>query len=92
MKKYLDGHAHAYDLKAIMDYLAWYDEMTDLTAEKMPGIARVLSYERMIADSDATLREAADFCGMRVGNVALPSLGDDRGCAGPYREYLGHSN
>jgi tetratricopeptide (TPR) repeat protein len=92
MKKYLDGHAHAYDLKAIMDYLAWYDEMTDLTAEKMPGIARVLSYERMIADSDATLREAADFCGIRVGNVALPSLGDDRGCAGPYREYLGHSN
>jgi tetratricopeptide (TPR) repeat protein len=88
MTKYLDGHSHAYDIKALFEYLRWYDEMINLTAEKMPGIVKVVSYESMIADPAATLQEAASFCGLRVENVVLPTLGDDRGCAGPYREFL----
>ena len=88
MTKYLSGNPHAYDLKSIRDYLNWYDMMIDLTAEKLPDITRVVSYERMVDDPAATLREVAELCGVSVPDVPAPALGHDRGCAAPYKTLM----
>jgi hypothetical protein len=89
MTKYRFGNSYAYDLKAIRDYLNWYNAMIDLTVEKIPRIAHVVTYESMIADPAATLRAAADLCGLSVKDNPVPALGNDIGCAIPYREFMG---
>ena len=55
MQKYTVGHADSYDLKAIREGLAWYHEMIDLLAAKLPDIARVITYEDMVADPPAAI-------------------------------------
>ena len=88
LTKYLGGNSYAYDLKAIRDYLDWYNEMIDLTAEKLPDITQVVSYEAMVDDPATTLRSAARLCGISIIDRAVPLLPNDRGCATPYREFL----
>jgi Flp pilus assembly protein TadD len=86
--KYLYGNSHAYDLKAIRDYLDWYNAMIHLTAEKLPDITKVVSYEATVDDPAATLRIVAGLCGLDTNDRPTPPLGDDRGCAAPYRGFL----
>ena len=88
MQKYAAGHADSYDLKAIRDGLAWYHEMIDLLAAKLPDVSRVITYEDIVADPTAAIRMAAELCGLPSDPRALPDIGDDRGCAEPYREFM----
>jgi tetratricopeptide (TPR) repeat protein len=88
MTKYLYGNSYAYDLKAIRDYLNWYNTMIDLTAEKLPQIVRVVTYEGMIDDPAAALRLAGDLCGLTFKGDLPPVPGNDRGCAIPYLEFM----
>jgi tetratricopeptide (TPR) repeat protein len=88
MRKYQRGNPFAYDLKAARDHIAWYHETMDLLADKLPDIVRVIRYEDMVADPAAALRTAADLCGLPMQHGALPELGDDRGCAAPYRAVM----
>lgn len=91
MTKYLHGNPHAYDLKTIRDYLKWYNTMIDLTVEKLPQIAGVVTYEGMIDDPNAALRLAGDLCGLTLKEEPVPVLGNDRGCAAPYLEFMAQS-
>ena len=50
--------------------------------------AIVVSYEEMITDPRAALSPVAELCDLAVPPGPLPELGDDRGCAEPYRGYL----
>ena len=88
MQKYAVGHADSYDLKAIRDGLAWYHEMIDLLAAKLPDIARVITYEDIVADPPAAIPWLPNCAACRAIHGPLPYIGDDRGCAGPYREFL----
>jgi Flp pilus assembly protein TadD len=88
MTKYLSGNPYAYDLKSIRDYLNWYDTMIDLTAQKLPDITKIVSYERMVDDPAATLREVAGLCGVSALDLPAPVLGHDRGCAVPYKSLM----
>ena len=88
MRKYRSGNAYAYDLKTARDNIAWYGRMIDLLAEKFPQFVRVVRYENMVADPAAALRVAADLCGLPTPAGPLPTVGDDRGCAQPYREFM----
>lgn len=88
MQKYAVGNADSYDLKAIRDGLAWYHEMIDLLAAKLPDISRVVTYEEIVADPRAAIRVAAELCGLPMEHGPIPHIGDDRGCAEPYREFL----
>jgi Flp pilus assembly protein TadD len=88
LTKYLSGNPYAYDLKAIREYLDWYNTMVDLIAEKLPDIAHVVSYEAMADDPAATLRRAAELCGLGVKDSPMPALPNDRGCSTPYREFI----
>jgi len=85
MKHYRSGHPYAYDLAAIYRYIAWYHAMMDETARRYPEIVWIISYEDMIADPRRVLATVADLCALTRAEGAIPSLGDDRGAAEPYR-------
>ena len=87
-KKYRIGNAYSYDLKAARDYVVWYHQMIDLMATKFPDIARIIDYEDMIANPAAAVRVAAELCGLRTTDGPLPDVGDDRGCAEPYHDFI----
>lgn len=89
MKMYRSGNAYAYDINTIVEYVTWYHEMIDVLSGLIPEVSRVIQYEDMIANPAAVLRSVAEFCGMNVPQDAeLPWLGDDRGCAEPYKEHI----
>jgi len=88
MKNYATGNFHASKLSYIHEYLTWCHEMIDAMAEKMPEIARVITYEEMVADPKAALDMTAELCGLDASGVELPPIGDDRGCGQPYREKI----
>jgi tetratricopeptide (TPR) repeat protein len=87
MRKYKVA-PYAYDLRSIYAHLGWYDQMIDLAAERLPGMARVVQYEEMVADPAAALRIAAELCGLDAPDAPAPAMGDDRGCAAPYRQLM----
>jgi Flp pilus assembly protein TadD len=87
-RRYPVGNAYSFDLKAARGYVAWYHQMTDLMAEKFPDIVRVIDYEDMIANPAAAVRVAADLCGLPKTDGPLPQVGDDRGCAEPYHDFI----
>ena len=88
MTKYLSGNAYAYDLRAIRDYVNWYNMMIDLIAEKLPDVTRVLDYDGALDDPYATLQRVGELCGLSVARDTMPVLGNDRGCAKPYKEFM----
>jgi Flp pilus assembly protein TadD len=91
MSKYLRGNAYAYDLKSIAGYLAWYDAMIDLIAQKYRDVSIVVTYENMIADPSAVLNKVGEFAGLSVRNGSKPEPIDDRDVAKPYAELMRHN-
>jgi Flp pilus assembly protein TadD len=87
--KYLSGNSYAYDLNDIREYLQWYHSMIDLTAEKLPDVTHVVSYEAMVDDPAATLDSAAALCGLAPNDRVRLPMPNDRGCSMPYRDCLG---
>jgi tetratricopeptide (TPR) repeat protein len=84
LSKYLRGNAYAYDLKSIADYLAWYDAMIALVAEKHSEMSMVVTYEDMIADPSAVRERVAGLVGLSIGHAPTPDLVHDRDVAKPY--------
>jgi hypothetical protein len=91
MRKYMMGNPYGYDLAAIRDHITWYHQMIDVLVAKLPSIARVVQYEDMIADPRTALNVAAELCGIPMKHAPLPEIGDDRGCAEPYQEFISAS-
>ena len=85
MRRYSVGNSYSYDLKAGREHIAWYNEMIDTLAEKLPTISQVVHYEDVITNPDAALRSVADLCRLPDQHDTLPDLGDDRDCSRPYR-------
>lgn len=92
MKKYLRGNSYAYDLKSIYEYLDWYEQMAELLSAKFPDAVRRVRYETIVTDPLAAAAATADLCGIAVKDAKLPPVGDDRGCAGPYRALMNPRN
>lgn len=88
MHRYAQGFAYAYDLGAIRKYVSWYYQMMDVIAQKLSRITLVIQYEDMIANPVAALAAAAELCGLEPPQGPLPEIGDDRGCAEPYRQFM----
>jgi hypothetical protein len=42
----------------------------------------------MVADPSGAIRMAAKLCDLPKEHAPLPDIGDDRGCAAPYREWM----
>jgi tetratricopeptide (TPR) repeat protein len=88
MRRYQEGNNYAYDIGTIRQHVAWYDEMIDVLGEKLPGVSRTIRYEGMVSDPEAALGVAAKLCGLELPRGLPLSLGDDRGCAKPYRAMM----
>jgi hypothetical protein len=89
MREYAVGNSYSYDLDTARAHLIWYNQMTDLLKEKLPNVARVISYEDLVADPVAAVKAVAELCGIPSDPAPLPRIGDDRGCAAPYRAMMG---
>jgi LPS sulfotransferase NodH len=88
MKHYRAGNYYAYDIKTIFHYVAWYYEMVELWLEKFPEMSLSIDYENAVAEPQATLSRIVEFCGANMRGGVPPDLGDDRGCARAYREFI----
>jgi tetratricopeptide (TPR) repeat protein len=88
MRKYKRGNGYAYNLRVIRDYVRWYHQMIDLLAKWLPDRVCIVGYEDMVADRALTLKIAANLCGLPMHQGPLPDIGDDRGCAEPYRKLM----
>ncbi len=88
MKRYRRNNPHAYDVKTIAAYVAWYNDMIDALAERLPDVSAVIRYEDMICEPAEALGSVARLCGAKLPSGPLPQLGDDRGCAVPYARNL----
>jgi hypothetical protein len=88
MKKYNVGNHYGYDLRNIRAQVAWYYRMAGVWTEKLPGISLCLHYEDAISDPKAARAQIAGFLDLPVPRRGVPQLGDDRGCASPYKAYM----
>jgi len=88
MRAYRRANYYAYDIKSAYKHIEWYYEMGHVLAEKFPAITRVIRYEDMVSDPAAALGIAAELCGLPMTDKPLPQIGDDRGCAESYREFM----
>jgi hypothetical protein len=87
-RRYREWNSYSYDLKATRDYVMWYYQMIDLMAQKLPHSVRVIHYEDIVAYPSTALRVAAELCGLSMSEQPLPTIGDDRNCAEPYRHFM----
>jgi len=85
---YKTGHIYAYDLRAAREHIFWYQQMIDLLAQKFPEIVRIVHYEDIVTDPTAAVRIAADLCDLPMSDRPLTVIGDDRGCAAPYLQFM----
>jgi len=88
MQMYKEGNAYAYDLNSIRDHVNWYNQIADIMQEKFPSIVRIVSYEDMVTNPADAMRTVAELCDLPVPKGPVPPVGDDRGCAAPYRTLI----
>lgn len=89
MKHYRDGtNFYAYNIKSIYRQINWYQEMFKTWSEKLPNNCILVDYAEMLEDPRTTMKRVAELCGLPVPDCLMPELGDDRGCAEPYFEFL----
>ena len=87
-RRYSVGHIYSYNFRMTYDHIVRYHEAIDLLQERLPEWVRVVQYEDMVANPPMILRTAAHLCGLPVTKEPLPAIGDDRGCAAPYRDFM----
>lgn len=92
MRNYARGNYYASDLRDIREHLEWSHALMDIAAERMPEIARVVTYEDMVANPRQALEDVASLCGLALGDLDVPDIGDDRGCAAPYLSMMATLN
>jgi hypothetical protein len=88
MRSYREGHAYAYNLNSIRDHLNWYNQMAALMLEQFPDIVRIVNYEDMVSNPQDAMRMVAELCDLPMPEGPVPPIGDDRGCAEPYRNLM----
>lgn len=84
----LDTNPFAYDMAHIRDYFDGYTRLVDAWSAHLGELAIRVSYKDIIADPKGTLAKITELCGLPAPNGELPDLGDDRGCAKAYLDYL----
>ncbi len=91
MTKYAAGNAYGYDINNIRDHVTWYYQMIDLLAERLLHISMVINYEDIIDNPAQALQAVAELCGLHQPNDQVPTIGNDRSCADPYKKFIGNA-
>lgn len=87
-KFYRSGNNYSYNLEAAKEYINWYYDSIDAMAKLLPNCSTIIQYEDMIAEPQSAIASAAQLCGIEMSHSELPEIGDDRGCAKPYLEFI----
>jgi tetratricopeptide (TPR) repeat protein len=87
-KSYAKKNIYSYRIRDIQDYLDWYTKLQDVWLARFPDHIITVAYEDMVACPEATVKRVAEFCGLEPPEGELPDIGDDSGCAVPYRAWL----
>ncbi|MGB0749476.1 MAG: sulfotransferase [Magnetospiraceae bacterium] len=72
------GHAFAYDLTEIGQYIQVYHQMMDHWHRACPGLIHDLPYEDLIANQEAETRKLLAYCGLDWDDVCLTFHKTDR--------------
>jgi tetratricopeptide (TPR) repeat protein len=86
---YAFGNAYSYNLQVINDYLAWYNACIDIIASHFGSVARIVTYDDIVANPRSLYRTAAELLPLDFAPAELPPIGDDRGCSIPYVRFMG---
>jgi len=86
--KYKFGNDYSYAVSSALDHVAWYHSLIDLFVEKYPANTLLIQYEDLVRDTGNVVDRLARFCRFRGRPDTLLPIGDDTGCAAPYRELL----
>jgi len=70
------------------EYLDWYYGTADALTAQVPDICRTICYEDMIEDPATAVKMISTLCGIEPQVNNLPSVGDDRGVAAPYKTFI----
>lgn len=87
-KLYNSGNYYSYDIGAAREYIQWYHDLQNTLARLLPDHTTIIQYENMIADPRSALGAAARLCELEMSYDELPEIGDDRGCAQPYKKFF----
>lgn len=88
MTRYATGSAFSYTLAGVHSYIEWYEAMIEGLSARLGDMARVVSYEDMVANPARIAGDIAQWLGAGQVKVAEDMVGDDRGCAEPFLKYL----
>lgn len=86
--RYRSANSYAYNIENIRAYVHWYNEMIDILHSKFPHISMVVNYEDLIRSPRDVLKSISELCKIDIGDIDIPHLGDDQGCAKPYLEKM----
>ena len=81
-------NAYAYDLSKIYDYLDWTGAMFDAWEAKLGDRVLRLRYEDVVSEPEVARQKLAALCGIPGQGAEIPVLGDDRGAAEPYAQFM----
>ena len=70
---YANGNLYSYDPKALMDYLAWYDDVLAAVADKLPGRILTLTTQELAEHTAETVGKVAVHAGVPLNTDALAS-------------------
>jgi tetratricopeptide (TPR) repeat protein len=84
-KNYRSGHTHACDPNWILEYIDWYEQLSRQWEKNFPENVRTQSYEELVTDTGAQVRNAAAWLGLCADiDPSAFTAGDDRGVSAPY--------
>ena len=84
-KSYRSGHYHAYDPNWIIEYIDWYEQLSQQWEKVFPGSVRILSYEELVADTVGVVSDILEWLGLRLeASLSALVVGDDRYVSEPY--------
>lgn len=66
-----DANPYSYDQVELAEYFAQYRRLMAHWSTRFPGRILDVRYDRLVADSEATIRGIADFCGLEFQEAML---------------------
>ena len=90
MRNYQSDFDFVGSVATIKHYLGCFEEMSTVLQKRLGARAITVSYEDIVADPAAAISRVASLCGVsrRADAVPIPVVGDDRGCAAAYLDWL----
>lgn len=82
------GNYYAYTVPDILAEIDWYAQMISIWQRSEAVESTMIRYEDFVADPGEVLGEIGQICGVPIPDRFELVVGDDRGCASGYTEWI----